>query len=557
MTRSKRLSRLTSRLASLRGRRRAVRLGAAICGFLTATLWILALVFVIDWSLTTNRPQRLVLLGLCSASLVWVFRKVSKPFLGVREDLVDMALLVERRAGISSELVAAIEFDQPGGDRWGSAELRSAVIDQAARLEPSLDILQGFTRKPLLWRAALLGVTCAALSAWVFRFPEHTIAFLSRLALGLDRYPTRTVIEGVFVNGIQIFPASSSQALRVPLGTPLRLSLVAAGELPFKAEGRLEGSTGATLGLELLPSPATGAFEGMLPRLSENVAMSVVAGDAWIESLAIKVVPRPAVTIELKVTPPEYTRSAGDLSELTLDAQSTSVPEGASVTIRVVCANKRLVKASASLADMEVPLHLELDGRAAVLLPAGTSLQEIYEPGRYSVQVEDEDGLGLESPLGGVVRVEEDQRPRIVASLLMRVALPIAKPWIAYGAEDDHGVARLEAVIQIARISGETEESRRTVFESGPQAPLEPVVRGRYALDLAQFALVKGDQVSVTLVATDFRGAREPFKASSSTLILSITDERGMLEAMSEFDERTVKQLDLIIERLLGMGGQP
>ena len=67
----------------------------------------------------------------------------------------------------------------------------------------------------------------------------------------------------------------------------------------------------------------------------------------------------------------------------------------------------------------------------------------------------------------------------------------------------------------------------------------------------------KGDQVRVMLEATDFRGGRTGRTAVSDTLQLTVTDESGILSALSESDERSARQLDAIIRRQLGIGETP
>jgi hypothetical protein len=72
---------------------------------------------------------------------------------------------------------------------------------------------------------------------------------------------------------------------------------------------------------------------------------------------------------------------------------------------------------------------------------------------------------------------------------------------------------------------------------------------------LAALGLTKGDQVRVTLKATDYRGAGKGQSSTSEPIVLDITDEAGILAALSETDERSAKQLETIIERQLGVGG--
>ena len=78
--------------------------------------------------------------------------------------------------------------------------------------------------------------------------------------------------------------------------------------------------------------------------------------------------------------------------------------------------------------------------------------------------------------------------------------------------------------------------------------------KGTYKLDLASLKLAKGDQVRLTLEVTDYRGATPGQSAVSEPLVLHVTDESGVLAAISESDERSARQLDAIIKRQLGIG---
>jgi hypothetical protein len=66
---------------------------------------------------------------------------------------------------------------------------------------------------------------------------------------------------------------------------------------------------------------------------------------------------------------------------------------------------------------------------------------------------------------------------------------------------------------------------------------------------------MKGDQLKVTVEAVDYRGSLPGKSAASEPLSLFVTDERGVLAAMVESDQRSARQLDAIIERQLGIGG--
>ena len=55
-------------------------------------------------------------------------------------------------------------------------------------------------------------------------------------------------------------------------------------------------------------------------------------------------------------------------------------------------------------------------------------------------------------------------------------------------------------------------------------------------------------------IAWDYRGSLEPQKSYSEPLILSVTDQQGILSGLLQTDEESAKQLDAIIRRELGIG---
>jgi hypothetical protein len=78
---------------------------------------------------------------------------------------------------------------------------------------------------------------------------------------------------------------------------------------------------------------------------------------------------------------------------------------------------------------------------------------------------------------------------------------------------------------------------------------------------LAGLKLAKGDRVKLTLEATDYRGENEQVRPAgtvqaSEPLVLEISDESGVLAAITEADPRSEEQLNEIIKRQLGIGDE-
>ena len=92
---------LRKRLARLRRRRQRFRWATAASALAIAVLWALAGVFALDWYFQRNVDllQRLLLLGLAAAGVIWAFVRFALPWLGKHEDVTDMALLVAAANG--------------------------------------------------------------------------------------------------------------------------------------------------------------------------------------------------------------------------------------------------------------------------------------------------------------------------------------------------------------------------------------------------------------------------------------------------------------------------
>ena len=85
----------------------------------------------------------------------------------------------------------------------------------------------------------------------------------------------------------------------------------------------------------------------------------------------------------------------------------------------------------------------------------------------------------------------------------------------------------------------------------GDRLPLEGVA----TVKLDGLGLTLGDQVRVFVRATDYRGDAAGRAAESEPILLEVTDERGILAGLLESDERSIEQLDAIIDRELKVGG--
>ena len=575
------LGQLRSKLSRLQSTRKLIRWGNGFSLLATAAVTILVVAFLADWMLDMSRAQRFVLLGLVVVAAVWAFRKFTAPWLKQKEDLVELALQVERRQGIDSDLVAAMQFEKSEAKTWGSPDLENAVISQVADLSPKLDVFSGFSSRDFRRRILIAVGAAALMGGWAVALPGYFGAFFNRLLLGAESYPTDTQIVRVEVNGEAILDKGKVVEHSSPYGAPLSFVVTGGGELPADGIGRiriesLDGNIATDI--EITSSAAktdeddkdgskkkaenssSAAFRGELPRLMDSVSFRVFLGDARSQPLRIDAIPLPAVDVEIKVSPPDYAKEfAARQTDGRTSRRQLSVIEGSRVELAVRSLNKKLSRAMLWIRNHEGEHEYALTGdkegsQRWTFNVTGSKFESVSEPLKYRIEVTDTEGLTLESPIHGTLRLKNDQAPRTAAALRTRKVVPTAAPPILWTASDDFGLSKVVAQVQVARADGEVEEDEVKIADPPANKPRPESLRGEYRLDLEKYKLVKGDELKVMFVVWDYRGSLEPQKSFSEPLILSVTDQQGILSGLLQTDEESAKQLDAIIRRELGIG---
>lgn len=320
-------------------------------------------------------------------------------------------------------------------------------------------------------------------------------------------------------------------------------------------------------------------YVGDLGRLVDELSYSVVLGDAWTDPARVSMIPLPVVELAAQVTPPKYARVEQDAAPL--NQRQLAVLEGSSVQFQLTSANDKPLKEAYLLAKTsggatKYPFApVGDDGRKWQLASANTPLAAITEEIRYEVQVTDRDGLNLDTPITGVIRLRPDRPPQGSAEVVHRVVLPTATPTIKYQVSDDYGVGQVQLKVAIQRAStgdgaavsesgGNTVSDKQVevvsfTLHGAEQPPLisSRPMPGSYSLALTPLKLAKGDSLKLTLEVTDYRGAAPGDSYTSEPLILDISDESGVLAAISEADERSEERLTDIIKKQLGIGESP
>ena len=651
------LSPLRGKLSSLRRARSSVRHYTAFSAVITGALLALAGVFVLDYAFKLDVAQRLVVMAIGLAGIVWAYGKYARPMLGITETDEDMALMVERQQRIHSDLIAALQFESPQADKWGSRQLENAVIDHVGSLSKGLNVFEGFSREQMKRRGVVLGITTLVVILCCFQFPQVASVFFNRLCLGNEHYPTRTNIEQVVINQRGVLQRSehgtSPSAVKLAESFPVQFLVQCTGELPDDGEVRVvsadasrrrrevtlekltldsrrqrlqdaaerieaaradatldvagpwteevvtllafdapeaaEAVTRATAERSSLAAAETALqhrldawpgdadtsalYLGRLQRLVDSVRYTMYLGDAFTDPAQVEMIPLPIVQATPRVSPPAYARQLDD--EEAGNARQLSVIEGSDVALSIRCSNgKKLEEVWITATAASETKRYDLVAQEGVwqFAAENSPFQNVAAPISFDIQVTDEDGLHLETPFRGNIRIRTDRVPHGTAGIVHNVVLPTATPVIEYRVNDDFGIAKIDMHVQVERaknrsadevalVSAQEDEKHVLAVFDGEQ-PILAAKKGlplqaAYTLNLSSFGLAKGDRLKLTMEFTDYRGDQPGKSYLSDPLVLEVSDESGVLAAISEADERSEERLSDIIKRQLGIGESP
>ena len=212
------LGNLRNRLSASCRRRWLLRVadGGAALGL--TLLAALAVDFLCDWTFRFSYLQRQVVLAMFVLLTLAALRRFVWPELAPGETVIDLALAVERRQGIDSDLVAALQFESAGARGWGSPQLQAAVVDSVAGFGDRLS-LEGLSDQRHGRKAIPLAIAAGIVVSAAAIFPDHLAAFLDRFLLGSAHYPTRTTITRIAINDTEAFPKGSPAGVtNIPFG---------------------------------------------------------------------------------------------------------------------------------------------------------------------------------------------------------------------------------------------------------------------------------------------------------------------------------------------------
>ncbi|MGQ9822630.1 MAG: hypothetical protein ACUVQK_12280 [Thermogutta sp.] len=567
-------------------RRRMLRWSIGLSGVVAGGCLAWLALFALDWGLQLSAVERAVAIIATGVALGWAARRFVLPWLLDHETELQLAILLQRRERIDTDLVAALQFEAAKPGRWGSSELQQAVIDRVAGLAPSLPLKDDIPRRIVGRRALIAGtaVACAAAVLWIF--PHHARVFLRRLMLQPASYPTATRIDEIQVAGQSVQPRPAQAEVRCPRGMAVDFRVIVSGRIP--SEGLVHLSAVESRQSSRLPLLREGttpaAFAGSLPPLTGDCECRIRIGDASVGPILLRLVHPPEVRLGFEIREPDYGGVEDRPHRWQEGILQLAVPEGSWVRPWLL-ADRPLKRVVLRLGDDVLTLRpaaappSATDGRAAagpqnahygrehgeeiwtqgqywMAEPAATPLAEVTEPIRLEFTAEDRDG-SAPLKIQALVRPRPDQPPRILAECRVSLVLPRARPTIFCRASDDRGLERIDARAERVGADGTAETLHTwTLWKEDRRATRE--LEERFPLDLSVTGARKGDRLQVYLLAVEQgRDGQQGRSVESTPITFEVTDEQGILAAMAELDRKSADQLQQMIDRQLEVGGSP
>lgn len=259
-----------------------------------------------------------------------------------------------------------------------------------------------------------------------------------------------------------------------------------------------------------IPRAAAGAFELVLPAVTQGFRYRVTAGDAESLTYRVQVSPPPLLSgLSLRIQPPGYT-GLPIRSESSGDAE---IVAGSSVTIEAAFSGQRVASA-ALLRDGrdELALHLDASGlTGTVELRPETTMS-------YGLRLISADGLVAEPPQHWLLSVRPDAQPSVTVAgrgLESGMVGPDEDLAISVMGQDDLGLRRLDLVV----VDDVGELLRRPLLPSGGGVGPRSIARSE-VIELGELRPSVGDRIIIRIEAEDLGGQQK----SSDPLSLKIVD---------------------------------
>ncbi len=532
-------ARLGGKLAALRRKLAAVRVGTGLAELVAAGVVLLAGGMLLDWALDLPVGVRALLLLVHLAvvgCLVW-YRITAPVLYGPDED--DAALLVERaHPAFRSRLIASVQLTRPRAVPAGpSVSLVRAVVSETETMADPIDFSR-VVRLNRLGRVA--GPAALLLAAGIGAFVwggESSVDLLKRVFLSSTPVPRKTRVTCV------------SGDVLVALGDTVKLEAVARGIIPSTGTVRLSFDVSGRL-QEFAIDPVAGdtaRFVRVIENVQDSFHYTIYLNDGRSGEHHVRAVPRPAVAfLECQQVYPAYTRleavrrSPGDL--MLLAGSRLRVKPTANKEVR-----SGLVRLTGD-ADRDLPLRVDTakpkESFAEIPIPAGGLTG-------FSIHFLDRDGLESRNPAVYRIDIVPDRVPAIRVTYPDRkeeLVTSQARMIVGFEASDDYAIGTVRLRYRIDKVENNAEKALE--LDLGGETPRALRRRFEWRLAALQPPPPEGSTIEYWLEVQDNNDVTGPGVSTSDHYLAKVVSENEKrADLMSRLSEYLGTLTDVTVEQ--------
>lgn len=506
--------------------------------FFTSASAFLFLLFLIDFLTHIPYVVRLIFwLGALGYGVYWF---IQNPLKRSKEklDAEAASLWVEKEnPELRSRLISTLQFNKIDQNTTKmSTELIKGTIEQAFSQLGSIVIGNAFKRKlPKNWFIGL-AVCFVFWALSLILSAERVSVFAQRLILPNVKYPTYTQITDVQWPK----PFVEKQAFNINVNCT--------GTLPSAGIIEIEGHTGESLELELLPIEGKeGQYQVTCTGITGVSELSVRLGDDRFGPVELTPLTRPQLlSCELTVTPPAYTNKA---------------------QVKSASGSARMLMQSQVLWKVHTKGDIESIAIQGENLPEGFKLKKGSKDGEwtstakisqsFSYQFQIVDRRGVESLATPQYRIStsKDKAPTISIKQPSSVAelAPRSKLKIEAHFRDDYGLNNIELVYRKITEKKEdffgTDETKGTVLKTIPAKGTSYQLVGTW--DNQEIDCNPGDRIEVWLRASDHAEPEANINDSKPFQITVIDENTYRNSIISRLNDE-IEPVNQIVTKLKG-----